>query len=241
MKQKDVSSFEEWKSVYKKPERLDILAKWFDPDEIELNTVLRLVDFRDKIVLDVGAGTGRLTFPISKIANKVCAIEPEEEMIQHLKERMDKLKSKNKIEAEKASVENIPYSNNYFDVVICAWVVGHFKNIKKGFSEIKRVLKNDGILLIIEHNGNDEWEKLSIIEDPNFIDVYKERYNRIMEEIKDFQNIKTKVIDSFITFPNLEIAEAVIHEVRGPKAAKYVKENRILKILNKMLVIHAKK
>jgi ubiquinone/menaquinone biosynthesis C-methylase UbiE len=241
MKEKNVSSFEEWKKVYEKPEKFDFLSEWFDPNEIELKTLLHLIDFREKTVLDVGAGAGRLTIPISKIASKVCAIEPEEEMVQYMEEKIIKLGIKNKTEIKKASVEKIPYPNNYFDVIICAWVAGHFKDFKKGFSEIKRVLKNGGFLLIIGHNGNDEWEKLSIMEDTSFVEVYKERYNRIMKEIEDFKNIQTKVIDNFITFPNLEIAENVIRDVRGLKAAKYVKKNKILKILNKMLIICAKK
>ncbi len=241
MNEKDVSSFEEWKKIYKKPEKLDVLSKYFDPNEIEIKSILDIIDFRSKIVLDVGSGTGRLAIPISRIANKVCAIEPQEEMIQYTKEKIDKSDVKNKIEVKKASVENIPYPNDYFDVIICAWVVGHFKDFKRSFSEIKRVLKNGGVLLIIDHKGGDEWEKLSIIENSNFAGVHKERCKRILEEIKDFQDIQTQVVDSIIKFPNLEIAEIIIHNIRGLKAAKYIKKNKILKILNKMLIICAKK
>lgn len=41
-------------------------------------------------VLDIGAGTGRLTIPLAKIVKKVTAIEPSREMLKHLKENISK-------------------------------------------------------------------------------------------------------------------------------------------------------
>jgi len=124
----DLSKFEEWKSIYKKPERYDPLTKWLDPTEIEFKTILKIVDFKDKTVLDVGAGTGRLTIPISEIAKKVCAIEPHEDMINYMEKKVVEIDN---IEVKRASAEDIPYPDDFFDVVICSWVIQHFKDFKK--------------------------------------------------------------------------------------------------------------
>jgi len=234
----DLSKFEEWKSIYKKPERYDPLTKWLDPTEIEFKTILKIVDFKDKTVLDVGAGTGRLTIPISEIAKKVCAIEPHEDMINYMEKKVVEIDN---IEVKRASAEDIPYPDDFFDVVICSWVIQHFKDFKKSFSEMKRVIKKNGILLVVYHNGGDDWEKLTLIEDPNSKGIFKKRYKNVLKELKEFQNVKTKVLDSFITFPNIQIAEKIIRETTGLEAAKYVRENEMLEISNKIFIVYAKK
>jgi ubiquinone/menaquinone biosynthesis C-methylase UbiE len=240
MKQKEAYAIKGWKGFYRKPENYDITSIWFDPTQIELKTLLKLVNFKNKIVLDVGAGTGRLDIPISKIAQRVCAIEPQEEMLEYMKDKIGKIGLKN-IEFKKASAEDIPYPNDSFNVVLCTWVMSHLKDSEKSFYEMKRVLKRNGILLIIEHAGNDDYEKLSLIENPECKGRYEKRRESIMKQLKDFQNIKTKIIDSYIEFPNLKIATKVINELKGSKASKYVKENRMLRILNKMLFVRAEK
>jgi demethylmenaquinone methyltransferase/2-methoxy-6-polyprenyl-1,4-benzoquinol methylase len=46
--------------------------------------------------------------------------------------------------------ENIPYADNYFDVITVAYGVRNFENLEKGLSEILRVLKPNGQLIILE-------------------------------------------------------------------------------------------
>jgi ubiquinone/menaquinone biosynthesis C-methylase UbiE len=229
-----------WKNLHKKPKRYDfIVEKFFGATKIEIKTLLQYVDFKDKVVLDIGAGTGRLTIPISTSAKKIYAIEPEKETFDYLKEKIKKAHIKN-IEIKKASAEKIPYPNNFFDAIICAWILPYI-DLEKSLDEIKRVLKKEGYLLVIDHYGKDDWEKLAVIENPKYIKRYEKRNKKILKLIKDFQEIKTKIVDSFIKFPSLEIAKEVINEVRGSKASEYIEKNKILKILNKIFFICARK
>ena len=46
--------------------------------------------------------------------------------------------------------ENIPYADNYFDVITVAYGVRNFENLEKGLSEILRTLKPDGQFIILE-------------------------------------------------------------------------------------------
>jgi ubiquinone/menaquinone biosynthesis C-methylase UbiE len=44
--------------------------------------------------------------------------------------------------------ETIPYDSGYFDCIICTEVVSHVKNLDTFFSEMYRVIKQDGLILI---------------------------------------------------------------------------------------------
>jgi demethylmenaquinone methyltransferase/2-methoxy-6-polyprenyl-1,4-benzoquinol methylase len=45
---------------------------------------------------------------------------------------------------------NMPFENNTFDVVFCAYGVRNFDSAKSGIEEIKRVLKPSGQLIVLE-------------------------------------------------------------------------------------------
>ena len=46
--------------------------------------------------------------------------------------------------------ENLPFGDNSFDAITVAFGVRNFENLEKGLSEIFRVLKPNGILVILE-------------------------------------------------------------------------------------------
>jgi ubiquinone/menaquinone biosynthesis C-methylase UbiE len=229
-----------WKKLHKKPKRYDFVSEeFFQSTEIELKTILKFVNFKNKIILDVGGGSGRLAIPLSKLAKKIFVIDPEKEMLEQLKVKVKKNNIEN-IEIKNASAEKIPYPDESFDIAMCAWILPYI-NLEKAFGEMKRVLKKGGWLIVIDHYGNDDWEKLTIIENPKHKKRYDKRNKKVLNLIKDFQIIKTKIVDSFLKFPNLAIARKVINEVRGTKASEYIVKNKILKISNKIIFIFAKK
>ncbi|MFX1515706.1 MAG: class I SAM-dependent methyltransferase [Promethearchaeota archaeon] len=49
--------------------------------------------------------------------------------------------------ASTGSIENIPFKNEAFDIVIALEVIEHVPNVQQSFSEIRRVLKKKGLLI----------------------------------------------------------------------------------------------
>ena len=64
-----------------------------------------------------------------------------------------KIKQKNlnaRIEMVLADSENMPYADNYFDAITVAFGVRNFENLERGLAEILRVLKPNGVFVILE-------------------------------------------------------------------------------------------
>ena len=60
------------------------------------------------------------------------------------------IKLSEKIELKYGDSENLQFSDNSFDAVTAAFGVRNFQNLEKGLSEMLRVLKPGGLLLILE-------------------------------------------------------------------------------------------
>jgi SAM-dependent methyltransferase len=89
-------------------------------------------------VLDIGCGPGNSSNLISKTGAKVTGIDFSQKMIDVA------LSTYPDITFQQADAENIPQPDNTFDVVIANYVVHHFADPAKVFSEIYRVLKPGG-------------------------------------------------------------------------------------------------
>ncbi|MEP7094044.1 MAG: class I SAM-dependent methyltransferase, partial [Flavobacterium sp.] len=64
--------------------------------------------------------------------------------------KIEEKKLSNVIELVLADSENMPFEDNYFDAITVSFGVRNFENLEKGFAEILRVLKPDGVFVILE-------------------------------------------------------------------------------------------
>ena len=106
-------------------------------------------------VLDIGCGTGILLLEAEKAVGEegtAVGLDIEQAMIAQAKQRAAKNHSQATFEV--ASVEQIPYPDNTFDVAIGSLMFHHLTEIQKteGFVELKRILKQNGRLLIVDLN-----------------------------------------------------------------------------------------
>ena len=104
-------------------------------------------------VLEVGCGTGTLTLAAKRRAGpsgKVFGIDVIPVMIE-LSQRKAAQAGED-ITFQLASIEDIPFPANTFDVVMCSFMIFHMseKVRRKGISEIYRVLKPQGRLLVVD-------------------------------------------------------------------------------------------
>jgi len=100
-------------------------------------------------ILEVGIGTGKNIGYYNKKA-EVVGIDFSEKMLQIAKEKLVKSGMRN-ITLKQMDVENLKFKDNSFDYVVTTCVFCSVPNPIKGLKEIRRVLKPNGRLIMIEH------------------------------------------------------------------------------------------
>lgn len=98
--------------------------------------------------LDLCTGTGILLPSLSKVSNNLYALDISKEMLEIAKKRCKKQNLE--VNFTIGEAENLSYEDDFFDLITVAYGVRNFYDLKKGLSEIKRVLKSDGTLYILE-------------------------------------------------------------------------------------------
>lgn len=102
-------------------------------------------------ILDVATGTGDLAVAALKIQPvKITGIDISEGMLDLGKKKLIERGLTDKIELIKGNSEQIGFDDNIFDVVMVAFGVRNFNNPVKGLSEMCRVAKPGGLLMVLE-------------------------------------------------------------------------------------------
>jgi len=114
------------------------------------NQIIKMTNAdKNACVLDYGCGTGILLEDLVKKYSQVYGIDVSPDMIKRIKINNNNLKSINV-----TCGENLPFKDNFFNVIFCRGSLHHVENLEKGISEIFRVLKNEGELILSEPNND---------------------------------------------------------------------------------------
>jgi ubiquinone/menaquinone biosynthesis C-methylase UbiE len=97
-------------------------------------------------ILEVSFGTGYLMSKYAKSDLKIHGIDYNQKMVDITSK---KLLSKN-VKLVKANVEELPYKDNTFDTIINTMAFSGYPDGDKALSEMRRVLKKDGKLLLVD-------------------------------------------------------------------------------------------
>lgn len=125
-------------------------------DEHHLNSILDFLPFTAGMkILDLGTGSGYLSFAIAKKYPDISVIGLD---------IVEKALEMNRFKAKEENVRNIsfitydginfPFADHEFDMVISRYALHHFPDIQKSISEVSRVLKQDGFLFISDPTPN---------------------------------------------------------------------------------------
>lgn len=115
----------------------------------------KLVDMLKKdqpqLVLDVATGTGDLALAVQKGTNSdVVGLDLSQQMLNVGIEKIKKQNLDGKITMQKGDAEQLPFEDNKFDGVTVAFGVRNFENLEKGLSELRRVVKENKSIYILE-------------------------------------------------------------------------------------------
>lgn len=137
---------------------------WYNPDFLDL-MARRWGLHRYSSLLDVGAGLchwSKLLVPYLKPGASVVALDNDPKWSKGSPEIAEFFEKKGaSIDFRKANAYHLPYEDNSFDVVTCQTLLIHLKYPAKALTEMKRVVKEDGIVICSEPNNRIQ----SIIQD----------------------------------------------------------------------------
>ncbi|MFH0906928.1 MAG: class I SAM-dependent methyltransferase [bacterium] len=151
-------------------------------------------------ILEIGYGSG-IFFP---------------ELIQHCKKlygleifgkdgkrKVEKMMQRENINAEliTGSVVKMPFKENFFDVIFCISALEHLEpiNLEKAISEIKRVTKKDGLIILGFPSNRKIMQLYCMLVTKNInFDFHRSDHNLILKTIGN--NLKIETIKKFFNF-----------------------------------------
>ena len=116
--------------------------------------IAELVEVHPQYMLDVATGTGDVAINTIKQLKinglHIVGLDISPEMLNIGKKKIEKEGMNGTIEMLVGDSENIPFENNKFDAITVAYGVRNFENLEQGLTEMQRVLKPNGKLVVLE-------------------------------------------------------------------------------------------
>mgnify|MGYP003402255766 FL=1 len=104
-----------------------------------------------KTILDIATGTGDLAILMAQTkAEKIIGLDISAGMLEVGVQKIAAKNLNKTIEMVLGDSESMPFEDNYFDAITVAFGVRNFENLETGLAEILRVLKPNGIFVILE-------------------------------------------------------------------------------------------
>lgn len=121
-------------------------------DKLWRKRAIRILStYKHDSILDVASGTGDFAIAASRLQpSKIIGFDISEQMLNVGREKVKRLGLDKVIEFQKGDSEAMPFADLKFDVVTVAFGVRNFENLEAGLKEFARVLKPDGVAVILE-------------------------------------------------------------------------------------------
>lgn len=170
---------------------------------------------KNRVVLDAGCGTGKYLYLFQNITNELCGIDASNEQLEFAEKKVSK-----KVKLLCNDLEKINLPDNTFEVIYATWVLGTITKVNKRnkvLKELKRVLKPNGVIILVENNIGGYFEEMR----NRYPDIKKtKKYNNWVLK----QGFKVlKELDTEFKFKNKEEAYHTFKNIYGEEIAKKAK------------------
>lgn len=183
------------------------------------NLVNWLKKDQPQTILDVATGTGDLAIAIEKGTKAhIVGLDLSQQMLNVGIEKVKKLNLSEQIKMIKGDAENLPFEDNRFDAVTSAFGVRNFENLEKGLSELRRVVKENHSVYILE------FSKVEGILGPLYMFYFKYILPQIGKLVSKDSRAYTYLPDSVNAFPYGEKMKNILLNV-GFKTVEYKKQS----------------
>lgn len=208
-------------------------------EELAINRFLKNKHFSHAV--DVGGGYGRLCLILEKYADLVTLAEPSTQQLDLAK---DYLKDNPEIERKQLQAGDLGYPDASIDLITMVRVMHHIPDPNSEFSELARVLSDEGYLILEVANYTHFRNRLKfILKGRKFpvepVDI-RSRKNKRENEIA-FVNHNPKTIIKQLSHAGLKVERVLsVSNLRSPGLKKIMPKNLMLKVENIMQPTFAK-
>ena len=128
--------------------------KIYPMQEIRNKYIIDLFDMEPGKHIDIGCGPGYTLIPLlQKGWTDVQGLDISDEMLKRAKENITEAGfDSDNMPFQIGNIEKLPFEDNTFDTVACVAVVEYLQEDEKALSELSRILKPGGTLVIVVRN-----------------------------------------------------------------------------------------
>lgn len=176
--------------------------RWKDPHAQVIALVPLLRERNARRVLDLGCGAGRHTVYLAREGFDVYGIDMAENGLAHTHQWLERKHLA--AELKHADIEEIPYTDGFFDAVICIFVIYHkpLAGIRQVVTEIHRVLKRGRLALVsfqslrgYRYRAGEEIEPNTFITDIGADTGIPHHYSNLAEIEKLFEHFTIRRVE----------------------------------------------
>lgn len=124
-----------------------------DTDDLTAKKICDFTDLRDRDVLEIGCGDGRITRALSGIPGRLVGIDPDPDAIRKAIADVDGVRF------DVGAGERLDFPDGSFDVVLFTLSL-HHQNSEKALKEADRVLRTGGCIIVLEPVAGSEIERV---------------------------------------------------------------------------------
>ena len=174
-----------------------------------------------KVVLDFGCGTGKFIPEFAPLAKVYWAVDISENQLVIARKKAEVF---NNVKLLKTDGGNLPLESSSVDIVLATWVIGSIHDLElreKTVAELKRVLKQDGLIYLVENDVGGEFKNIIEGEAGNEKTRIKQKW---------LEKIGFKIIQSFETFfefKDLETAKDTFKAIWGDEIAAKISSEKL--------------
>ena len=150
-----------------------------------------LVDLAPRRVLEVGGGPGELSERMQR------ELDADVRFVD-VSPRMVELARARGVEAQVGDVQELPFADDSFDIVVAAWMLYHVPDLDRGLGEIVRVLEPGGRLVAVTNSMDHLRELRELILYPGGFERAFNRENGEAHLRRHFAHVERRDADGIV-------------------------------------------
>lgn len=180
-------------------------CEYYDRDGLELKLLRSKINFFGKKVLDIGCGTGRLSYRILPFVKEVIGVDIEKEAID-----ICEMKKRDNVDSYKAKFQvkdtnNLAFLEKSVDIVIFSWSIYLILKKERLLTNIKKFLNDGGYVIVLQPIAGDFEETLFHFYRRSNLSEFAAHSSESLRLLnKIFNNCSEDILKAFFTFPTIE-------------------------------------